>query len=145
MQLKGYLLIHLVITLTLLQKSSVKHKKRTLVECSRCSFAYNEIKWCCQAPKNDKKQHEVFIKYTVLWNTAMSHKMTEFLFLKPSLLLCTDCVQKAVMITQMQTPSAHRGLTQPYTDTHAHKHFIFCSSLSVSKQLIEQLAGFFRT
>lgn len=61
----------------------------------------------------------------------------------------TDCVhaadQKAVMITQMQTPSAHRGLTQPYTDTHAHKHFIFCSSLSVSKQLIQQLAGFFYT
>lgn len=66
----------------LLQKSSVEHKKRTLVERSRCSFAYNKIKWCCQAPKNDKKQHEVIIKYTVLWNTAMSHMMAEFLFLK---------------------------------------------------------------
>lgn len=87
MQLKGQLLIHLVITLMMLQKSSVEHKKRTLVERSRCSFAYNGIKWCCQAPKNDKKQHEVITKYTVLWNTAMSHLMTKFLFLKPSLFI----------------------------------------------------------
>jgi len=53
----GYLFTHFAITLMLLKKSSVEHKRRRLVESSRCScFEYNECKWRPSAVKLKKKK-----------------------------------------------------------------------------------------